>query len=409
MKTILILADACKNRYVTEECMPFLHGLSNEGRYIKAIYPSPGFCERSEIFTGLDSYESGNFTAIGWKPEYSEYKDRMLELKLYEALSKLYDRGARGLFRRLHANNKYFLKPYFIPFRTIGNLALTEDGDIKLNEYKDIFDELNRAGLSYTQKCFTSLAFASNLSESILTDAIKEAIKENNYFIPVYIGSTDYRGHEFGDDLKLLRPYLQDVDKLISEIYRLSIENGYHVAVLGDHGMVPVKNKVDILSAISRSDLKPHDDFEMFLDSTYARFWVNDESAGMVLEAILKEEFGDFGKIVDETTAEEYRVPLNVYAEDGHKVYGDILWCADPGVLISPDYFNHPKKEIRGMHGYLETDSEHGAGVFIASGQGIKTEKYDSAELKDVCGELCGLLEIGKPNQKNNTKNIIER
>lgn len=409
MKTILILVDACKNKYVTEEYMPFLHGLSNEGRYIKAIYPSPGFCERSEIFTGLDSYESGNFTAIGWEPEYSEYKDRIFELKLYESLSNLYDRGARALFRRLHANNKYFLKPYFIPFRTIGNLVLTEDGDIRLNEYKDIFDILDRDGLSYTQKCFTSLAFESNLSESILIDAIEEAIKENNYFIPVYIGSTDYRGHDFGDDLKSLRPYLQDVDKLISEIYKLSIENGYHVAVLGDHGMVPVKNKVDILGEVSRFDLKIHNDFEMFLDSTYARFWINDDSTRMAIEVILKEKFGDFGKIVDEIKAKEYRVPLNVYAEDGHKVYGDILWCANPGVLISPDYFNHPKKEIRGMHGYLETNSEHGTGVFIALGQGIKSERYDSAELKDVCGELCSLLEIRKPNQTHNAKNILER
>ena len=75
MKTIFILCDALKSLYLTQDNMPFLYSLSGKGYYIKNIIPCAGFCERSEIFSGLDAYDTGNFTAIGYLPENSVVAD----------------------------------------------------------------------------------------------------------------------------------------------------------------------------------------------------------------------------------------------------------------------------------------------------------------------------------------------
>ena len=398
MKTIFVLVDACKSSYVTEEYMPFLHNLTKEGKYIDKIYPSPGFCERSEIFSGLDCFETGNFSAIGWLPEYSDYKNMKFTLGLYEFLSKINDRGARAVFRRTKPGKSIPLKTYRIPFESLKYFSLTEDGRRKIIEHEDIFDILKIEGKSYSDRCFTSLAFHKNVSEQKLAEAIFKEIKKNTYFIPAYIGSIDYRGHDFGDDMELMQPHLLKVDQILSEIYSLAMRNGYVMTVLGDHGMVPVKEKVDIAGSIKNLGYILHKDYEMFLDSTYARFWSGNQDIIKKIKQFVSEKYNEKGIVINEYTCFDRGIPIDLCADDGHGIYGDILWCANPGVIISPDFFNDPNKTIRGMHGYFATDKEHGAGMFVAAGAGILNRMQNSAQLKDICGELCKLLEIRFPN-----------
>ena len=75
-----------------------------------------------------------------------------------------------------------------------------------------------------------------------------------------------------------------------------------------------------------------------------------------------------------------------------------MLWFANPGVLISPDYFNHSLKEIRGMHGYFETDEIHGTGLMVLKQPGCEHEVIERKYLKDVCDEICLTLGVDKPN-----------
>lgn len=398
MKTIFVLADACKGSYVTEEYMPFLYHMSKEGRHIDKIYPSPGYCERSEIFSGLDCFETGNFCAVGWLPEDSPYRNRKHVLKLYEYLSKINDRGARAVFRRTKSGRSIPLKTYRIPFASLPYFSLTEDGTRRLTVHEDLFDILKMENKPYADSCFTSLAYHSNISEEQLPEQISIEIQKGAYFIPAYIGSIDYRGHDFGDDLELMKPHLRRVDRILSKIYHLAVRNGYRMAVLGDHGMVPVMEKADIAAGIKRLGYILHKDYEMFLDSVYARFWSRDLKIIQKIGKILAEKYKDKGIVINKHTCLEKRIPMDLCANDGHGIYGDILWCANPGVLISPDYFNAPGKEVRGMHGYLNTDTEHGTGMFAAAGNGVMKGTQNSAQLTDICKELCTLLEIRQPN-----------
>ena len=61
---LVILLDAFRWDYLNPDDAPYLHKLSHEGIYVKKLKASAGFCERSEIFTGSNPADSGNFTAI---------------------------------------------------------------------------------------------------------------------------------------------------------------------------------------------------------------------------------------------------------------------------------------------------------------------------------------------------------
>ena len=239
MKTVFVLVDALKSLYLTKENMPFLYSLSQKGRYVKQIIPCAGFCERSEIFSGLDGYDTGNFTAIGYLPEESPYKEDGLVLWIAEALEIIDRRVSRKLFRVWRVKNKRRLNAYRIPFRSLKHFALTEDGQIQLKRHKDIFDELKTAGLSYTLDGFTALSDFGRRTRLKPVEFVESELNKKTDFIPVYIGTIDGVGHRYGKDIDSIRPSLQEVDKQLQEIWNRASECGYSLCVLGDHGMVP--------------------------------------------------------------------------------------------------------------------------------------------------------------------------
>lgn len=73
---------------------------------------------------------------------------------------------------------------------------------------------------------------------------------ESTYFIPYYIGTIDQVGHLYGNDIDSIRPHLQKVDKLLSEIFNLCRSRDYSFAVLGDHGMIPITQKINIMEEV---------------------------------------------------------------------------------------------------------------------------------------------------------------
>ena len=57
--------------YISKNQLFFIY-LKEQNLYVKKLIPSPGFCERSEIFTGLKPEKSGNFLAYGLKKYYQK-------------------------------------------------------------------------------------------------------------------------------------------------------------------------------------------------------------------------------------------------------------------------------------------------------------------------------------------------
>ena len=88
MPVVLLLLDALRYDYVNVNTMPFLSALSLQSRYYKHIIPSYGFCERTEILTGMKPDISGYFTAIGYDKIGSPYLARGLS-PLIDSISEL--------------------------------------------------------------------------------------------------------------------------------------------------------------------------------------------------------------------------------------------------------------------------------------------------------------------------------
>lgn len=400
MKTVFVLVDALKSLYLTEEYMPFLYSLSKRGYYIKQIIPCSGFCERSEIFSGLDGYDTGNFTAIGFLPEKSPYHNNSAILKLFGMADCFSSRVARKVFSKWRICKRKRLNAYRIPFGSLSKFALTEDGDTKLISHRDIFQSLEENGMTYSSDGFTSLSDLGRRSKLSVTELAEREIGRGVDFIPLYIGVIDSAGHRYGDDIVSMKPILRDVDSQLEEIHTAALRAGYSFCALGDHGMVPVKHKIDVQAIIKQTGLSLNRDYEVFYDSTMARFWFYNSRAKETIIAVLNDNLQQYGFIVDKDNCREFRVPLDITNKDGHPVYGDIVWCANPGVLISPDYFHCKAASENGMHGYIQVVEGHGTGLFVMMSSETKHEEIEKAPSSQICGELCKSLDIDYPNNK---------
>lgn len=396
MKLVFVVVDALKSIYLTEENMPFLYSLSNNQSYIERVIPSPGFCERSEIFSGLDSFDSGNFTAIGYDPSRSVYKTETIPLLLARSFSTLAPAHARSCFYHYCIQVRKVMRPYLIPFKGLPNFSLTEDGSYDYVKHETLFNILDKNKKSYNLDFFTSLSappFIRNMSE---IDFLKKQISNNVYFIPIYYGTIDSIGHIYGDDIKSIQPHLKELDEILSTLYLKAREHDYAFAVLGDHGMVPVEKKVNIEEVLNSVHLKRHKDYEYFLDSTVARFWSFSREAGDILREIVNRKLYWSGEIIDMNNYLKYRIPLDIKTSD-KALYGDFLWCANPGIIIYPDFFN--RILYRGMHGYLLSDTLHGTGLFVSEAPCLRKTQQETASLSSICSEIANILEIDKPNK----------
>lgn len=408
MKTIFVLVDALKSTYLTQANMPFLYNLALRGFYIKKIIPCAGFCERSEIFSGLDGYDTGNFTAIGFMPQESQYKNDSFLLHLFEAFNFLPERIRYKLFSKWRIRVGRRMNSYRIPYLSLKNFALTEDGGKKIIQHDTIFDELQKKGLTYTMEAFTSLSdLSSRLNGKSIISFAKESVNQGIDFIPLYIGTIDSIGHQYGSDIEKINPYLRDVDKQLEELYYLAMSNKYSFCVLGDHGMVPVSEKIDVMKIVSSTNLQIRKDYEVFYDSTTVRFWFFNKNAEEKIREILKDKLCDKGMIVDKNNFTTFRIPLDLLNDDNLPIYGHIVWCAKPGILISPDYFHSKNASENGMHGYLEIVKGEGTGLFVAIGENIENIKKDEGLSSSICRELCKILNINTPNSLGWNRQVV--
>lgn len=395
MKTVFVLVDALKSLYLTEENMPFLYKLAKSNYLVKEIVPCAGFCERSEIFSGLDGYDTGNFTAIGYLPELSPYKNDRFIISIASFFSKIHPTFTKRLFQKWRRKKGRILNPYRIPYRSLNNFALTEDGIKQLIPHKTIFDRLKENNLSYSLDAFTALSdLVPRLSES-LYDFLGKEISKETFFIPLYVGSIDFAGHRYGRNIQEIKPYLLEVDNLLSKFYSAASKNGYNFCVLGDHGMVPVEKKIDIMAGIESLGMVLGKDYESFYDSTTVRLWFYSKTSEAKIIEYVDNNYSDCGFWVRKENSEHFRIPLDLLSQYGKPVYGDIIWCAHPGVLISPDYFHPRSSAENGMHGYVECVSGEGTGLFVSTSKKGEVAQKTSSQ---ICGELCDCLGIIEPN-----------
>lgn len=108
-----------------------------------------------------------------------------------------------------------------------------------------------------------------------------------------------------------------------------------------DHGMTDVTFHVDVMAAVRETGLRPGFDYDVFYDSTLARFWFRSPEAEPRIEAALAPLKGRFL-----TREDEQRFGI-LFAD---RRYGDRIFLVDEGGLIVPSYMG--SLPVKAMHGY---------------------------------------------------------
>ena len=229
-KVILMLVDALSSEYLTKENMPHLYAYAQENVHVQEINPNFGFCERTEVFTGMKPRNSGNFTAIGYNPEKGMYRKETLLLRLFSYAEKVsYINARRGLNLYARFAGKR-MRPYLIPLNMLNKFFLTEDekNHEEVNAFvgESVFDVMTERDLKYTLEAFTALGRESRLkNDRERLDCVIRLLNKEYSFIPLYISAADAMGHICREDALGMQNMLKQVDGYVKELIDLTAEN----------------------------------------------------------------------------------------------------------------------------------------------------------------------------------------
>lgn len=401
-KVVFVLIDALRSDYINEEDSPFLFNFSRQNRYYKNVTQSRSFCERAEIFTGLSPRESGYFTAIGYHPENSPFKNSLIldKLTLVDKIfgkNRFYKALKNRLIRLLITSKPVKMRGYSIPLNFLKYFGLTEDEydfrDEKAFNGKDnIFKDCKNSELDIFYDSFTALNFTKSNTDEERLQMVEDNIDSKFDLFLTYIGIMDSCAHKFGPDSIERKLELKKLDEKLSNFYSniTSKNKDSKFIFLGDHGMASVNKIIDIGKELEKEalfcNLEKGKDYIYFLDSTIFRVWYFNTHAFELLDTKLKNNqlLINDGVFVDESVAIKEKIPFP------DKRYGDTLWMANIGVLIFPDFF-HSTSPYRGMHGYDINHFSSKGTCMVSAG---KHEYHEEIKLTDVYSILKKELKI---------------
>lgn len=369
---VYILLDAFRGDYISKENTPFLHSLSEKrnNSFYESVVPSLSFCERTEIFSGIEPTESLFFTALKRDPNKSSFKKFKVLLNILHSIELLlklngkYKRLYRKIISKAFKLWKIKSKVYNIPLNELWKYSLSEDYiDIRKATFeKNIFQLLSDKNLKVLYKTFTSLSGDFFSKDSDRIEYLKREYS-NFDFILLYIGEPDSKGHAYGPSSSKFMDYLKKMDNELRIMIEIIKSNTPTIIINGDHGMSDVTFHIDAkkhIETICRENDINLSSIELFLDSTLLRIYTSSES---VKNLILNDKFlHKNGSFIYENSSPQFK-----------KFYGDIIWCINSGGLILPNYFQSEK--IKGMHGYIPSRQEHFGTLIIQNPRSIHIEK----------------------------------
>ena len=402
---VFILLDAFRWDYLQPEITPTLWKLKNEGIYAQKLRPSFGFCEIAESSTGVRPDTSGLFTQLTFlDTKLSVSKRAYLSTieKLAKAVAWYGGRGSTKLGRLLTVD---LIKPllsdikvdalrYNIPLQLLPLLKAVEARrytEPNAFECESCFDILTQNGLSIYDETYVINSKVSGPDSDRITQLMGKA-GDNLDLLMIYLGGCDEFGHVAGPGSDRLQKAIEEQDQWIAQLIE-AFPTNTRFLIVGDHGMVPVTQTVDVQEALSETmrGLVHSRDYILFLDSTLARVWWNNANAGRALKAAFaKPPLSELGIAIDKKEAQSLNIPAP------GDLYGHIIWRANPGVMIYPDYFNNTVPV--GMHGY-PTDLDEQKGMAIVWGKDISQQKLSEVELIDICPTICDLFQLPFPAQ----------
>lgn len=393
---IAIMADAFNPKYLGYNC-PFISSLADKG-CTATLIPSFGFEPDAAYVAGLYPEECNGGTLYWRHPEDSPFKWTRwwswLVAPLPAGLQIPFRRGIQVInyLKERELGRKYLARPAKIPFNHLHEFSVAhrrlmfEPG---FTPTPTIFDLMTAAGKKWD---YYGYPLMRGSAERIASRVCQEDLSEHE-LIFIMMPDLDSVGHTYGIGSAQVRSALEGLDRAVAQINEQC--RRYHdevsILIFGDHGMVDVHNTVDVMARLDHLTLSPWKDYSYFLDSTFARFWVHNPAAENAIVDILGNLDG--GSLVTDADRRDYK------ASYGHNRFGDVVFWADGGTVISPNFFQG-RGSIKGMHGYRrEVADNHAALVLHHPGHTLKPASDDPMEMTGLFATFLQLL--GLTTEKN--------
>ncbi len=297
------------------------------------------------------------FERLGWLPARIRRSWRLTRL-----LTRLVEqRGVRGYFNL-----------YEVPRSRLASFDLPERDDIFQPgglPVDSIWDSLERRGLAWQ-------GWNWRTPEREAFDALLSKVNEGGEDVLfLYTAELDAQLHHEGSAGANVEAGLERYDAWLRELESAAARLGrpLWLYLCSDHGMVDVTRTTDVNAVLRRLPLRDGRDYDVFLDSTMARFWWRRPGARARVLAALGSEQG--GRWLSESELEAAGCSFPDHA------YGDDVFLLDPGVLMVPSYMG--SKPLAAMHGYVADHPDMAA--LLASNRPLPA---GVTHLKDLRGFL---------------------
>lgn len=420
--TFLLILDACRRDYLTRENAPFLHSLM-ERSLTASIESPPGFTQRTTMFTGTYPDTSNAFSAFGYDPENSPFKwvGKLGPLAHgYQARKALFPFRLAVKKISKWTSGQYHTDPAWIPGPYLPHFSVVEDHkpifEPGAMPHTGIFDLLRAQGRTFKYLAHPISGNDDEIHRMCLDTFCR---REEHAFVFAQFSDLDEGAHHRGPlvpegyvparaqtdaDRAAMVKSIREIDRKCGELHAALAANydRFHFLCIGDHGMAPVMEKVNVLKAVRSLGLKAGKDYTLFLNSTIANVWFHNERAEEAITSLLTDV--TYGRIITKEERRERRIPTD-------RKYGDLMLAAEPGVLFWPDYFHVVEHDIKGMHGYLEkgihwpprtgeeTWGAETTGVLIMDSPQVGAPReLGLRNLVDVFPTLCGLAGVDVPS-----------
>lgn len=270
------------------------------------------------------------FERLAWLPARVRRSWRLTRL-----LTRLVEqRGVRGYFNL-----------YEVPRHRLAAFDLPEQEDIFRPgglPMDSIWDSLERRGLAWQ-------GWNWRTRESEALDALRERIRSgDDDVLFLYTAELDATLHHEGSKGDGVQAKLECYDAWLTSVQQAANERGRPLwfYLCSDHGMVDVTRTSDVRAVLAQLPDRDGCHYDVFLDSTMARFWWRESGARDRVRAVLGGEQGGHWLTPEELLAAQCAFPDHAY--------GDDLFLLDPGVLLVPSYMG--SRPLAAMHGY---DASH--------------------------------------------------
>lgn len=385
---LMFMVDALRHDYVTPSDAPFLYRMAQQGR-TGSLAPSFGFEPDAAYFAG-QTPEEADGGAQFWLRE----GDRIFRaVPFFAALDaipiapwrRFVRKGVRAVAQACAKDPlpRRMASPAFIPFDQLARFGMSLKrmaNDPSAMEGQSLFDHARALGLNVHFHGFPEHAVKTDVvSARYLAEA-----RGQHDFCFLFMGDLDGIGHVFGPDSAERQAMLRKVDAAIETMYRHACERHSDVDLLvfGDHGMAQVRGLVDVTPAIVGAGLDVRRD-SWFLDSTMARFWVDDTAR----RARLREALGRIrgGHVLSDEERARHRIRYR------HNWFGDEIFAVDDHLLVHPSFYADGVPP-QGMHGYLPGCRDNES-AFVLSGSRIAAlPPLHSVDMRRVFSTVLELL-----------------